>query len=65
MIHWLQTLWWEWKWNRLKSKREMSHRLMPLAWACDQEEYARLVRSAVRLQREMADLEERITGRAN
>lgn len=63
MIHCLQVMWWELKWRRLKVKRARLHAMMPVVWASDTAEYARLVRSAVRMRREMDEIESRIAGR--
>lgn len=62
MIHWLQTLWWEWKWRRLKSARGLIFGTLPLV--NDPADRMALFGDLRRIERDMADLEDRITGRA-
>lgn len=62
MKHWLQTLWWEWKWRRLRSARGLIARTLPLE--NDHTERMLMIHDLRRVERDMADLEARISGRA-
>ena len=55
MIHFLQTLWWEWKWRRLKSARSLLAGTIPLVES-NEDRFA-LIAKACELEREMGRLE--------
>ena len=60
MIHFLQCLWWEWRWWRLRAERLRIRDVIPLAWLCDPAEYNRLTLKALRVERDMAALERKM-----
>lgn len=62
MTHWLQTIWWEWKWRRLRSARGLIARTLPLV--NDHADRMAMIDDLRRVERDMDDLQARISGRA-
>lgn len=63
MIHFLQCLWWEWRWKRLKAELARIQIVLPMAWlACgrDSAEYSEVMRVKLQVERDMADLERKM-----
>lgn len=58
MIHFLQCLWWEWRWRRLKVARALVMQTLPFALSSD--DFHEMIATASRLERDMAALERKM-----